>query len=176
MIGTELNVRVRRRGRRPAGPVSLSIFALTLTAMAALFFFFSFHLRSESAQSAYTQAHGVGRQATVVRVDNMQHQSSSQNGPATVWYTAEITASLNPPVDGQSQTTVHVPHQVSYSDGQTVSVLVDAQAPGYAELPGQPDVTAKDWWAALAGGAVCALLACFLGWQAIAKVRRRRLS
>lgn len=173
MIGTQLNVRVRRRGRRPAGPVSLSVFALVLMAMAALLFFFTFHLRSESAQSAYTQAHGVSRQATVISVTNFQHHSSSQNGNGTIWYTAQITASVNPPVDGQSQTTVHVPHQVGYADGQTLSVLVDPRAAGYAELPGQPDITAKDWWAALAGAAVCALLACFLGWQAIAKVRRR---
>jgi hypothetical protein len=133
-------------------------------------------LRSESAQSAYTQAHGVSRQATVISVDNIQHQSHSQNDDGTIWYTAEVTASLNPPVSGQSQTTVDVPHQVSYVDGQTIPVLVDPQAPGYAELPGQPNVTGKDWWAALAGGAVCALLACFLGWQAIAKVRRRRFA
>jgi hypothetical protein len=176
MIGTELNVRVRRRGRRPAGPVSLSIFAFILTAMAALLFFFSFHVRAESAQSEYIQAHGMSRQATVISVDNIQHQSHSQNGTGTVWYTADITASLNPAVGGLSETTVHVPHQVSYSDGQTVPVLVDPRAPGYAELPGQPDVTAKDWWATLAGGAVCVLLACFLGWQAIAKVRRRRIA
>lgn len=175
MIGTELNVRMRRRGRRPAGPVSLSLFSVFLTGMAVLFFLFSFHIRAASAQSSYTQAHGVGRQATVVSVQNIQNQSHSQSGGTSTWYTAVIAAAFSPPVGGLSQTTVHVPHQVSYASGSTVYVLVDPQAPGYAELPGQPSVTSKDWWALLAGTLVCGLLAVFLGWQAIKKIRARRL-
>src|SRR5215469_3691649 len=174
MIGSQFNFGMRRGGRRPAGPVSLSVFTLILVAMATVFFVFTFHLRSQSAQSAYTQAHGVSRQATVVNVDNIEHQSSSRHGGGSIWYTAQITAAVSPPVGALSQTTVYVPHQVSYADGQTVSVLVDPQAPGYAELPGQPSVTAKDWLGALAGAVICSLLACLLGWQAITKVRARR--
>ena len=174
MIGTDLNVRVRRRGSRPAGPVSLSLFGLLLLAMAVLFFVFAFHLRAEGAQSAYTQAHGIARQGSVISVQNIQHTSHSQSGGTSVFYTARITVSLNPPAGGLSQTTVNVPHQVSYVSGQTVAVLVDPRAPGYAELPGVPDVTAKDWYAALGGGVVAALLACFLGWQAIKMIRRRQ--
>jgi len=44
------------------------------------------------------------------------------------------------PVGGQAQTTVHVPDKVSYRPGDTVTVLVDTQGPGYAELPGRPYV------------------------------------
>jgi hypothetical protein len=175
MIGSELNVRLRRRGGRPAGPVSLSLFTLVIAGMAVFFFLFSFHIRAESAQSAYTQAQGVGVQATVVSVQNIQNRTHSQSGGSHVFYTAVVTAALSQPVGGLSQTTVHVPHQVSYAAGQTLSVLVDPQAPGYAELPGQPSVTSKDWWAFLAGAAVCGLLAVFLGWQAIKKIRARRL-
>lgn len=173
MIGTELNVRTRRRGRRPAGPVSLSLFTLMVTAMAVLFLILSFHVRAQSAQSAYTQAHGVATQATVINVDNIQHQSHSHSGGTSTWYTAEITVSLTSPVSGVSQTTVQVPHSVSYTPGTMISVLVDPRVPTYAELPGVPDVSAKDWYGMLAGAAVCALLACFLGWQAISKIRRR---
>jgi len=42
------------------------------------------------------------------------------------------------PVGGQAQTTVHVPDKVSYRSGDAVTVLVDPQGPGYAELPGRP--------------------------------------
>jgi Protein of unknown function (DUF3592) len=175
MIGTDLNLRMRRRGSRPAGPVALSLFGLVLLAMAVGFFLFAFHLRTEGAKSAYTQAHGIARQATVVSVQNIQHTTHSQSGGGTIFYTATITASLNPPVNGLAQTTVNVPHQVYDAAGQTVTVLVDPQDPGYAELPGTPAVTAKDWYAAFGAAVVAALLACFLGWQLIKKLRRRRL-
>lgn len=175
MIDTGLNFRVNRRGRRrSAGPVSLSFFTLVVTAMAVLFFFFSFHVRAEGARSSYTQAHGASRQASILTVRNIQHQSHSQHGGTHTWYTAQMSVSLNEPVGGLSQTTVQVPHSVSYESGQTVTVLVDPREPGYAELPGVPDVTAGDWYGMLAGAAVCTLLACFLGWQAIKKVRARR--
>jgi hypothetical protein len=174
MIGTNLNVRMRRRGSRPAGPVSMSIFSVIMVAVAAFLIFFTFHLRSEGAQSAYTQAHGVESQATVVSVENIQHQSHSQSGGTSTFYTADITVTLNPPVGGLSQTTVHVPHSVSYTAGQQVTVLVDPQAPGYAELPGQPNVTKADWYATLGGALVFALVGFFLGWQALKMIRRRR--
>ena len=176
MIGSDLNIPIRRRGSRTAGPVSLSIFAAVMIVVGAGLFLFSFHIRSESAQSAYTQAHGVYNQATVVSIENIAHQSHSQSGPSTTWYTAQLTVTLNPPVGGLSQTTVHVPHSVSYAAGDPVSVLVDPQAPGYAELPGQPSVTGKDLWAMLGGAAVFALVGLFLGWQAVKKIRSRRLA
>lgn len=176
MIGTDLNVRAGRRGRRrrTAGPASLSLFGLVLTAMAVVFLIISFHVRSEGARSSYTQAHGASRQAGILTVQNIQHQSHSQHGGTSTWYTAELTVSLNQPVRGLSQTTVQVPHAVSYSAGETVTVLVDPAEPGYAELPGVPDVTAKDWWGSIAGAVITALIACLLYWQAIKKIRARR--
>jgi hypothetical protein len=176
MIGSDLNIRMRRRGSRTAGPVSLSIFAVVMVVVAAVLFLFSFHIRSQSAKSAYTQAHGVYNQATVVSVNNIAHQSHSQSGSSTTWYTAEVFVKLNPPIRGRSQTMVHVPHSVSYAAGDPVSVLVDPQALSYAELPGQPSVTGKDLWAMLGGAAVFALVGLFLGWQAIKKIRSRRLA
>jgi hypothetical protein len=133
-----------------------------------------FGMRSAGAKSAYTQAHGAYSQATVVSVDNIQHQSRSNNGSTSTWYTADVTATLNTPVGGLSQTTVHVPHSVSLTAGQTVTAVVDPRDPGYAELPGQPNVGAKDWYFALGGAVLCAVLACYLGWRAIRTIRRRR--
>lgn len=175
MIRTDLNFRVGRRGRRrSAGPVSLSLFGLILTAMTVIFLFVSFHVRAEGERSAYTQAHGAIRQASILTVQNIQHQSHSQHGGTSTWYTAQMSVSLTQPVRGLSQTTVEVPHAVSYTAGEAVTVLVDPAEPGYAELPGTPDVTAKDWWGSIAGAAIAALIACVLYWQAFKKIRARR--
>ena len=51
-----------------------------------------------------------------------------------------ILVRLPRPIGGQAQTTVHVPDKVYYRPGDAVTVLVDAQGPHYAELPGQPYV------------------------------------
>ena len=108
MIGTGLKVRMRRGGSRTAGPKSLSVFAVLMVAVAVGLFFFSSHIRAESAQSAYTQAHGVYNQATVVSIENIAHQSHSQSGPSTTWYTAQLTVTLNPPVGGLPVSYTHL--------------------------------------------------------------------
>ena len=90
-----------------------------------------------AARSAYTQAHGVPEVATVIWARNMSFRSGSSGSIS--WY-ADMLVRLPHPVGGQAQTTVHVPDKVSYRPGNTVTVLVDTQGPGYAELPGRPYV------------------------------------
>ncbi len=90
-----------------------------------------------AARSAYTQAHGVPEVATVIWARNMSFRSGSSGSIS--WY-ADMLVRLPHPVGGQAQTTVHVPDKVSYRPGDTVTVLVDTQGPGYAELPGRPYV------------------------------------
>ncbi len=91
-----------------------------------------------AGRSAYTQAHGVREAAAVIWARNMSFRSGSSG--STSW-DADMLVRLPHPVGGQAQTTVHVPDKVYYRPGDTVTVLVDAQGPGYAELPGRPYVT-----------------------------------
>jgi hypothetical protein len=91
-----------------------------------------------AGRSAYTQAHGMREAATVIWARNMSFRSGSSG--STSW-DADMLVRLPHPVGGQAQTTVHVPDKVYYRPGNTVTVLVDAQGPGYAELPGRPYVT-----------------------------------
>lgn len=142
--------------------------------MAVVFLITALNLRSEGGRSAYTQAHGAARQATIITVQNIMHQSHSHHGGTHTWYTAQMTVSVSPPVGGFSQTTVQVPRAVSYVSGQTVGVLVDPRQPGYAELPGVPDVTSGQWYTPLIGALLAAVIACFTGWRAVKKVLGRR--
>jgi hypothetical protein len=53
-----------------------------------------------------------------------------------------MLVALQSPASLQSvATAVHVPNQVHYQFGQTVTVLVDPHDHGYAELPGDPNAT-----------------------------------
>jgi len=145
--------------RRRGGPVSTAIFGVILAAIAVGLFVFSFNVRSQGARSAYTQAHGVAQQATVVSVTVTQQQ---QNNPGTTTarpgFSSKVIVMLSQPVGGQSQTTVNVPQLVTYKAGDPINVLVDPQQPGYAELPGTPDVTSSDSTAFLIAAIVVAAL------------------
>lgn len=90
---------------------------------------------ASAARSAYTQAHGEREAATVISAWN----KSYTNKGITTWY-GYVLVRLPQPVGGQAQTTVHSPDKVSYAPGGAVTVLVDPQSPGYAELPGNPMV------------------------------------
>ena len=52
---------------------------------------------------------------------------------------------LAPPVGGHSTTVVHDPRGSNLIPGEGLAVLVDAQQPAYAELPGQPFVQNAGW-------------------------------
>ena len=125
------------RGRRvswyTAGLLAM-LFVLFIGVVALIL---SFTLRSSAARSGFVQAHGVRREAVIVSVGNI----ASKSGKSTT-YTAKVLVSLAVPVDGQAQTTVHVPRYETGRPGGTLTVLVDPDDPGYAQLPGSPSTPA----------------------------------
>jgi hypothetical protein len=122
-----------------------------------------------ASESAYTQAHGVSRAATVISVTSNGRKSGSEN----------VAVSLADPAGGQQSTTVHVPSTQSFSAGATVQILIDPQDPGYAELPGQRYTTASTaWGTATAFWLVAALLMLLMipAARSWGRQRRRRAS
>lgn len=122
-----------------------------------------------ASKSAYTQAHGVSRAATVISVTSNGPKSGSEN----------IAASLADPLDGQQATTVYVPSTQSFPAGATVQILIDPQDPGYAELPGLRSATTSDaWWTAATGWTLAAILMLLMvsAARSWGRQRRRRAS
>jgi len=96
-------------------------------------------------RSQETQGHGALRSATVISVQNFAKDDPGGNPYDTNTSNAgqgRVLVELAAPVGGQQQTTVNVPYQVGYNQGDKISVLVNPQQPGYAELPGVPEKTA----------------------------------
>ena len=113
-----------------------------------IFIAVSLGTRSSAALSGFVQAHGVRRQAVIVSVQNFEHQSSTSSGSGkhhtnetSISWTALVQVSLAAAVDGQSRTTVHVPNYENAGPGDELTVLVDPDNPGYAELPGAPSTS-----------------------------------
>jgi hypothetical protein len=89
-------------------------------------------------------------------------------------YTAQVLVSLADPVDGQARTTVHMPRYDTGRPGSTLTVLVDPDDPGYAELPGSPSTAAVLPTIFLVAGAFLAVVA-ITGSTLIARSRRRSM-
>jgi hypothetical protein len=89
---------------------------------------------ASARQSAYTQAHGAPRAATVIDVIRGGPKASRE----------DVDVSLADPVDGQQSVTVLVPGRQPFPVGAGVRVLIDPQEPGYAELAGQQFKTNSD--------------------------------
>jgi len=142
-----------------AGLVAMSI----LLFVGVIFLIVSLALRSSAALSSFVQAHGVQRQAVILNVDNIVHTSTSTNGSGhtttSTTYSALVLVRLAHPVGGQTQTTVHVPRYETAGTGDTLTVLVDPDSPGYAELPGSPSTPALLPTIFLAVGAFLILVA-----------------
>jgi len=134
------------RGRRLSGRAAGLVAVLVVLFIGVVFLIFSFALRSQAARSSFVQAHGVRREAVIVTVHNIARTStttgSSGHTVTSTTYTAEVLARLADPVGGQARTTVHVPRYETGGPGDTVTVLVDPDDPGYAELPGSPSTPA----------------------------------
>ena len=116
---------------------------------------------ASARKSAYTQAHGVPRAATVTSV--------IVGGPTAG--TEDVNVSLTDPVDGQQTVTVLVPGQPSFPVGARVRILIDPQDPSYAEMAGQRLMTDSD---AVFGAAVGWTIAALLGGLAIITGREWR--
>lgn len=122
-----------------------------------------------ASESAYTQAHGASRAATVISVTSNGSNSGSEI----------VAASLASPAGGQQTTTVHVPSTQSFPAGAALQVLIDPQDPGYAELPGQRYTTASTAWGTAAAFWLIAALLMLLMIPAArswGRQRRRRAS
>jgi hypothetical protein len=120
-----------------------------------------------ASKSTYTQAHGVPRAATVISVTSNGRKSGTE----------DVVASLAGPAGGRQPTTVHVPSTQSFPAGARIQALTDPQDPGYAELPGQPFMTASAAWgtaAALWLLAAPMMLLMVLAGRAWGRQRRRR--
>lgn len=119
----------------------------------------------DEARSAYTQAHGVRRAAQVLSADTaMAGKTPTSTGIVL----------LSEPFDGHGTTTVHV-RSVPLYPGAAVTVLVDPQDPGYAELPGVP-YTSNGWWVflLLLGLALILIVPVGVGVEYLGTLRSRR--
>jgi hypothetical protein len=125
------------RGRRVSWSTAGLLAMLFLVFIGVVSLILSFVVRSSSERSGFVQAHGVRRAAVIVSVDNIAHTGDSPSDHATT-YVALVLVTLADPVGGQARTTVHVPGYESGPPGDTLTVLVDPDDPGYAELPGSP--------------------------------------
>lgn len=134
-------------GRSPdLGRVLFGAFLLLFTVVLAVL---SVQVHGRAGLSGYVQAHGLRRTATVISAQNF-----ADYVPKSGWtHTAQIKVSLAQPVEGQSVTTVHVAHQVSYRPGDKLTVTVDPVRAGYSELPGSPNTPTSTWagWLVLTG-------------------------
>lgn len=167
------------RGGRLSGRAAGLVAVLILLFIGVVFIILSIALRSSAALSSFVQAHGVRREAVILSVDNIAHKSTTTTGSGSsnhtvtsTTYTAEVLVSLADPVGGQARTTVNVPRYETNGPGDTLTVLVDPNAPGYAELPGSPSTPAVLPTVFLAVGAFLAVVA-ITGSALIARSWRR---
>jgi hypothetical protein len=167
------------RGGRLSGRAAGLVAVLILLFIGAVFIILSIALRSSAALSSFVQTHGVRREAAILSVDNIAHKSTTTTGSGSsthtvtsTTYTAEVLASLADPVGGQERTTVHVPRYETGGPGDTLTVLVDPNDPGYAELPGSPSTPAVLPTIFLVVGAFLAVVA-ITGSALIARFWRR---
>jgi hypothetical protein len=124
----------RSRRRALAAPIMTSLALLMYLGVVTGFAAYAVNLHAQAALSSYVQHDGVHRTGGIVRIQNIEHQDT-RGGP---WYSALITVTLAPPMEGHSTTVVHDPHGSNLIVGEGLEILVDPQQPGYAELPGQP--------------------------------------
>jgi hypothetical protein len=124
----------RIRSRALFAPIMTSLALLMYLGIVTGFAAYSVNTYAQATLSSYVQHHGVHRTGGIVRIQNIEHQDT-RDGP---WYSALITVTLAPPMDGHSTTVVHDPHGSNLIVGEGLQILVDPRQPGYAELPGLP--------------------------------------
>ena len=129
-----------RPGHRRYSPGS-AIFAIVLfTGVAAAMVAGAVITHGEGARSSRVQHHGIPRTATIIATHN--HYHSSRGGG---YYTADLTATFTPPVQGQTITVVRFPGRFNAYPGQTQQILIDPKNAGYAEIPGSPSTQSWTW-------------------------------
>jgi hypothetical protein len=126
---------------------------------------FSVSEHGDAARTSYTQAHGVRRAARVISEDI----GTGKNPTSTA------VVRLSGPVSGHDTTTVHIQGAPAYSPGAPVTVVVDPQDPGYAELPGAPYASSGKWELLLGIGVGDILVMPFgMGVAALRRLRSQR--
>ena len=160
--------RTTRSGTRRAGAIfGITVWVL-MTGGGGALLFHSAQEHGDAARSSYTQAHGVRQAARVI-----SERSSPGDNPKHP--TSALVVRLSRPVTGHDTTTVHIQGAPTYSPGTLVTVVVDPQDPGYAELPGAPYTTSGSWEIPLGIGLGCILVFPFgLGLAVLRQSRSRR--
>ena len=131
---------VRGRGGRRYSPAVMVVQTVIFTGLFVGLVIGVFVDHSDAVRSSRVQYHGLARVATVESEHNIFH-STRYGG----YYTADVSASFQPPIDGQVTTVVHYPGRVSDPTGTRYSILVDPSDPGYAEIPGSPSTKGSSW-------------------------------
>jgi hypothetical protein len=123
-------------GSGRAGTIFVILFWFILVpALSTALIVISVFEHGDAARTSYTQAHGVRRAARVISED-----AGTGKDP-----TSTVAVRLSGPVNGHDTTTVHIQGAPTYSPGVPVTVVVDPQDPGYAELPGAPYTSSEQW-------------------------------
>jgi hypothetical protein len=149
--------------------IVIGVFLLVAAAvLAALAVHAHSQAASEGERSAFTQAHGVRREATVDRIDVFQ----SAHGQDT----SEVSVTLDKPVAGRTTTTVHVPGNFADAGTDHIAVLVDPQEPGYAEEPGLGSTSSRIWSAWVSGAALSGVSALAIAIRAASRAWLMRRS
>ena len=143
--------RPARSGTGRAGAIfGITVWVL-ITGLGGALIFHSVQEHGDAAQSSYTQADGVRQAARVI-----SERTSPGDDPKHP--TSALVVRLSRPVNGHDTTTVHIQDAPTYSPGAPVTVVVDPQDPGYAELPGAPYTTSAQFWIFLVIGLACILV------------------
>ncbi len=85
--------------------------------------------------SSYTQTHGIRENALVDAV-SITCPGGSKSSRCSRY--TQLTVTLPRPVRGHTASIVNVHQDPHRAKGDTITVLVDPQAPSYSELPGKP--------------------------------------
>jgi hypothetical protein len=123
-----------QRRSRPYSWVSAAIALVALVGLAIISPAETASSFSKWRRSVFTQSHGIPSTLTVERAIRIVH--TERDGG---YYTVHLLGDLFPPVEGRLRTTVYIPNDDKYTDGEHVAVLVDPREPAYAERPGFAD-------------------------------------
>lgn len=153
-------------GRRWTGTIIWTLLALIVgLGLGTVLIVHSVSVHGDAARTSYTQAHGVRRTARVISEDTGKGKDP----------TSTVAVRLSEPVNGHATTTVHIHGAPTYSPGAPVTVDVDPQDPGYAELPGAPYTSTAQWAVFLGIGLGDILVISFaIGVPALRQLRSRR--
>ena len=160
--------RPTRSGTRRAGTIFGITMWVLMTGGGGVLIFHSVQEHGDAARSSYTQAHGVRQAAQVI-----SERTSPGDDPEHP--TSALVVRLSSPVNGHDTTTVHIQGAPAYSPGAPVTVVVDPQDPGYAELPGAPYTSSFEWEISLILGlGLILVIPLCLGLAVLRQLRSRR--